>query len=240
MAQKVPTRLVPASGWGPRYDPSYQAQHPPPTQSELAAKAVVITPTPPPLPGSRAQTSAGPGPSWLVCVGGPTEPGQGHGRGRLPLWTTPPSAPGPSCPSRRAALPPGVRGRWHQTPPHSRKGPGGRTTPQIRGTGLAHLPPPPAPSPLGASVVQYTDHPSHSGCRPRPPAPSLLKASPLGCPLAHLSAPVHSPALGIPSSPDPLFPSGHWAPQQQPWSMEGPPALTPVPTDLPSHPISGP
>ena len=242
MAQKVPTRLVPTSSWGPRYDPSYQAQPPPLTQSELAAKAAVITPTPPPLPGSRSDVHW----AWTLVAG---VCGRAYGAGAgtqrarpaasadhssfcpRPLLSIPQSSAAPWCPWAVASDTPTLWERaWgtdHPSDSRYRPRPPAPTThpqpsrgfsgpvhgpPQIQGAGLAYL------------------HPAFS---------SLLKASPLGCLLTHLSAPVHSPALGIPSSPDPLFPSGPWAPQQQPWGMEGAPALTPVPTCLPSHPISG-
>ena len=240
-AQKVPTRLVPASSWGPRYDPSYQAQPPPLTQSELAAKAAVITPTPPPLPGSRSDVRW----AWTLVAG---VCGRAYGAGAgtqqarpaasadhssfcpRPLLSIPQSGAAPWCPWAVASDTPTLWERAWGTdhPSDSRYRP-------------RPPPPPPPPPPPALSGLQWssTRTTPDSGCRPRLPAPSLLKASPLGCLLTHLSAPVHSPALGIPSSPDPLVPSGHWAPQQQPWSMEGAPALTPVPTCLPSHPISG-
>lgn len=174
----------------------------------------------------------------LVCVGRPTRPGRDAAR-RLPLRTTPLPG-GPSCPSHRAALPlVSVDSIRH---PNSGKGPGGRATPD------SGYRPHPQPQPCsGASVAHCMDHPLRFRVQASPTHPNPLGASvalhgpPLrfggaglthppqpsqGCPLElppHSSVcPCTRPRLGHPL-PDPLLPSGHWAPQQQPWSMEHPP-----------------
>ena len=137
------------------------------------------TPTPPPLPGTRAlKRPLGPD-APLVRVAGTYRAGAGATL-QAASATTLPSAPGPSCPSRRAALPPGARGQRRQTPPHSGKGPGGRTT--LR---FWCRPCPPAPT----TCLQPS--------REKSPAAPLLSVRPSAW-----------PALVSPSSPDPLFPFG--------------------------------
>lgn len=139
---------------------------PAPTQSELAPGQRSEEPRPTTARHACSDLRG----AWTPAAVWAGLPGRGGDAARrLPLRTTP-LPRGPSCPSHRAALPPGVRGRQHQTPP----------------------------PPLWERAWR-TGHPSDSRCRPRPPAPSLLRAAPLGCPLTHLSAPVHGPALGIPS-----------------------------------------
>ena len=155
---------VPASGWGPRCDPSsYQAQPQPRVSWHRGSGQKSHAP---PLPGMRAQTSVGHG-RLLLCgrayqAGAGTQPG-----GCLcgPLL----------CP---------------EAPPVH---PTEQRCPLVSVDGSIRHPPP-----LWERAWR-TGHPSDSRCRPRPPAPSLLRAAPLGCPLTHLSAPVHGPALGIPS-----------------------------------------
>lgn len=106
-AQKVPTRLVPASGRGPGYNPSsYQAQPPPLTQRELAPEEAVRTPMPPPLPGTQALRRPL-GPEDGVCGRGLQGRGRDHVAGCLcnhsslcprPLLSIPQSGAAPWCP----------------------------------------------------------------------------------------------------------------------------------------------
>lgn len=111
---------------------------PAPTQSELAPGQRSEEPRPTTARHACSDLRG----AWTPAAVWAGLPGRGGDAARrLPLRTTP-LPRGPSCPSHRAALPPGVRGWQHQTPPpHSGKGPGGRATPQIRGAGLAHPPP---------------------------------------------------------------------------------------------------
>lgn len=55
-----------------------------------------------------------------------------------------------------------------------------------------------------------------------PTRPQPSQGCPSGLPPHSSVRPCTWPRPGHPL-PDPLFPSGHWAPQQQPWSMEHPP-----------------
>ena len=167
------------------------------------------TPTPPPLPGTRAlKRPLGPD-APLVRVAGTYRAGAGATL-QAASATTLPSAPGPSCPSRRAALPPGARGQRRQTPPHSGKGPGGRTTLRFW---CRPCPPAPTtrPQPSWGFSGLLQGPPLRFCFRPRPPTPTTcLQPSREKSPAAPLLSvrPSAWPALVSPSSPDPLFPFG--------------------------------
>lgn len=161
---------------------------PAPTQSELAPGQRSEEPRPTTARHACSDLRG----AWTPAAVWAGLPGRGGDAARrLPLRTTP-LPRGPSCPSHRAALPPGVRGWQHQTPPPT------------LGKGLEDGPP------LRFEVQA-------SPTRPQP-----SQGCPSGLPPHSSVRPCTWPRPGHPL-PDPLFPSGHWAPQQQPWSMEHPP-----------------